>query len=216
VTTEGLLDITGKTSTISFSVAPLSGRNAAEVLAALRFVAALRHPNVLQMASQYGPYFDLDQLGAEWDLVSPFELRLVEALALLQERTPTPIAVPDLATLSAMDFQAILSTASLIAGRTVVGTWSSMSFPMNPAFEVEPGATYQLAVTMPLALTLGGRRLEFGAVEDLLLSVKLSRSDDGSVLASPAQRDTAYRRFLPGVATPTPPFQVAARPALAA
>jgi hypothetical protein len=213
VTTEGLLDVTGKTSTISFSVAPLSGRNAAEVLPALRFVAALRHPNVLQMAPQYGPYFDLDQLGAEWDLVSPFEMRLVEALALLQERTSTPIAVPDLATLRAEDCQAILSTAWLIAGRTVVGTWSATSFPLDPAFEVDPDATYQLAVTMPLALTLGGRRLEFGAVEDLLLSVKLSRNDDGSVLASPVQRDTAYRRFLPGVPTPTPPFQIGARSA---
>ena len=166
------------------------------------------------MAPQYGPYFEFGHLGAEWDLASPVELRLVEALALLQERTSTPIPVPDLATLSAEDFQAILSTASLIAGRTVVGTWAAMSFPLNPAFEVDPDATYQLAVTMPLALTVGGRRrLEFGAVEDLLLSVRLSRSDDGSVLASTAQRDTAYRRFLPGVPTPTPPFQIGAWPA---
>jgi hypothetical protein len=213
VTTEGLLDITGKTSTISFSLAPLTGRNPTDVLPGLRFAAALRHPNLLQMAGQYGPYFDYDQLSAEWDLVPPFVLRLVEALAVLQEQTPTPIAVPDLETLSAEEFQAILSTAALIAGRTVVGTWSPMTFPLNPAFEVDPGTTYQLAVIMPLALTLGGQRLEFGAVEDLLLSATLSRGDDDSVLASPAQQDMAYRRFLPDVPTPTPPYQIGARPA---
>lgn len=211
LTTEGLLDITGKTNTMSFSLAPLNGRNPADVLPGVRFAAGLRHPNVLQMAGQYGPYFDYDELSAEWELVPPFVLRLVEALAALQERTPTPIAIPDLETLSVEDFQAILSTGSLIAGRTVVGTWSPTTFPLNPTFEVDPDATYELAVIMPLTLTLGNQRLELGAVQDLYLSARLSRGDDGSVLASPAQQDTGYRRFLPGVPTPTPPYQIGAR-----
>jgi hypothetical protein len=143
--------------------------------------------------------------------VPPFELRLVKALAVLQGWTPSPITVPDIDTFSAGDFQEIVHAASLIEGRTVVGTWNAKSSSLNPDFVVDPDATYQLAVTMPFGLTIGSQQLDLGAVEDLLLSVKLSPGDDGSVVASPGLQYTAHRRFLPGVPAPKRPYSIRAR-----
>lgn len=214
VSIEGQLDATDQTGKFSFSFDAPTGRDAAEVTAAIDFLANLSHPNRLQVADKYGPFHDFQDIP---EAEAPFPLfvaRYISALAALQAHTSTLIAVPDLTTVTGRDAQTVLRAAKLLDGQTIVGTWKAMEFDTDDAVAVDPQGHYQLATIEPLTAVIGADTLTLGAVQNTLMSVKLAELEDGRVRAEPHLNDTAQQIYAPD--EPVPPADrkpVRSRPA---
>jgi len=80
----------------------LTGKHPTDVLPGLRVAAAFRPPNKMRFAPPYGPVTHPgDGIPAAIDLGLGDVLRVVEALAIIQDHTAEQIVIPDLATVTA-------------------------------------------------------------------------------------------------------------------
>ncbi|WP_417540462.1 hypothetical protein [Microbacterium maritypicum] len=202
VSIEGELDATDQSGKLSFTFDDPTGREAAEVTAAIDFLANLSHPNRLQVADKYGPFHDFQEIP---EAEAPFPLfvaRYISALAALQAHTSTLIAVPDLTTVTGPDAQTVLRAAKLLGGQTIVGTWKAMEFDTDDAVALGPGGHYQLATIEPLTAVIGADTLTLGAVQNTLMSVKLAELGDGRIRAEPHLNDTAHQVYAPDESVP--------------
>lgn len=202
VSIEGHLDATNQSGKLSFSFEDPTGREAAEVTAAINFLANLSHPNRLQVAGKYGPFHDFQDIPQAETPLPLFVARYISALATLQAHTPKLIVVPDLKTVTGRDAQTVLRAAKLLNGQTIVGTWKAMEFDTDEAVAFDPEGHYQLATIEPLTAVIGTDRVTLGAVQNTLISVKLTGLGNGRVRAEPHLNNTAYQLYAPDEAVP--------------
>lgn len=214
VAIEGELDAADQSGKLGFSFNDPTGREAVEVTAAIDFMASLSHPNRLQIAAKYGPFHDFQDIP---EAEAPFPLfvaRYISALATLQGHTSTPIAVPDLTTVTGRDAQTVLRAANLLDGQTIVGTWTAMEFDTDDSVALDLEGHYQLATIEPLTAVIGADAVTLGAVQNTLMSVKLVELGDGRIRAEPHLNNTAQQVYAPD--EPVPPADrkpVRSRPA---
>ncbi len=124
-------------------------------------------------------------------------VRIVQALATIQTRTGTEVTIPDVSTLSSKELGAIRRAASLIAGHTVVGTWTEITFDKFPDADLDPAGHYQIAVIQPLTVTLNGEVMTLGSVEQKALSAAVASISDDEIRVVPHLNDTIHSDFLP-------------------
>jgi hypothetical protein len=140
-------------------------------------------------------------------------LDYLRSLAILQTRTPIPILVPDLTTVTVVDVRAVTEAAALIAGQTVVSTWESVGIVSDPQSSSDAGDPegremslanrYKLYMLEPLIVRVGEQEFTLGTVQRELLSARLE-TEEGGLRARPCKNDTAHRVFLPDHAVPDP------------
>ncbi|MEU4024952.1 hypothetical protein [Streptomyces anulatus] len=200
---EAFVDVNDRSLHATFSSKDVTGASPAGVLPALEFMAGLTSPNKLQVAARYGPFHDLDALPDRSPEIPPVVLRYVHALAVMQEHTATPILIPDLTRTTMRQVQDVVRTASLLQGQTVVYTWEPFRI-MPPAngIEVAPDAQYQLAFPEPINLTVDEGRVGLGVADVIILSAKLAREPDGSILVHPHSNNSAHKTLSRAGASP--------------
>lgn len=141
------------------------GEVAADVLPSLEWFADAHAPNVIEVAAQYGPYADFRPVSGE-EVVSDVIVKFVRALATVQTRTPTPVVVPDLATVSLVEVGEIFAAAELIDGKTVVRGWEEITFSNGAGGPViDPTVPYRIRFLRPLTIDVNGQQLTLGTVE---------------------------------------------------
>jgi len=197
VSIEGQLDAADLSGKLGFSFDDPTGREAAEVAPAIEFAANLSHPNRLQAARKYGPFHDFQDIPEVEEPIPPFVARYVTALAALQSHTATPITVPDLTMVTGHDAQTVIRAARLLGGQTIVGTWKTMEFTAHDEISLHADGHYQLALIDALTVVLGAETITFGAVQNTLLSAKLTDLGAGRLRAEPQLNDTAHQVFAP-------------------
>lgn len=156
------------------------GGRPAEILDGLRAVAAFHAPNQLRFALPYGPItgsgVQLDPRDA--DSVTSMEsvIKMVEALAVIQEHTPVQITVPALAEVNDEIGNELIQVAHYLSIGLEESTWSGMSFERSaqsivgtPDFEkVGPAST-----SMPLVARIGSLQIPLGHVRYDCASARL-------------------------------------------
>ncbi|GAA0985539.1 hypothetical protein GCM10009555_061150 [Acrocarpospora macrocephala] len=214
VSIEGQLDMDDRSGKIGFSFGDPTGREAAEVAAAIEFAASLSQPNRLQIAGKHGPFHDLQNIPEAEAPLPPFVARYIAALAALQPHTPTAIVVPDLTTVTGQLAHEVLTAAKLLDGQTIVGTWKPFEFETDGNAAIDTNGHYQLATIEPLTVVVGEEALTLGAIQNTLLSANLTDLGGGQLRAEPHLSDTGQQAFAPD--EPTPPADrgpVRSRPA---
>jgi hypothetical protein len=194
---ESLIDVTAMSCRLNFTIEPLGGREASKVLGAVTFASRLASPNVIQIAGEYGPFFDFTPIGLNEPLVDPALARFIFALATIQTAIPTPIVIPDVAAVDSDELGVIRRAAALIGGHTMVGTWKPFTIEKHAEIELEPGGHYHFAVIEPLLVSLNGRDLVLGCVEKKTLSALVDSVNGDRVRLVPHRNDVAHFDFLP-------------------
>lgn len=140
-----------------------TGKTPAEVLPALRLAADLRRGTGLQAAIRAGgqpvtPVWELEDEpmapAARW------HVRLVEALAAIQQHSYHRIAVPNLDTTPKDELDAILHTGRLLHGEHVNATWSEVTLTVASRDRLPSGVSeFALAAVFPMTVRLNGHEL---------------------------------------------------------
>ncbi len=180
------------------------GEVAADVLPSLKWFADAHAPNVIQVAAQYGPYTDFRPAGGD-EAVSDVVVKFVRALATVQTRTPTPVVVPDLTTVSMVAVGEIFAAAELMDGKTVIRRWEEITFSGGaggPA--VDPTVPYRIRFLQPLTIDLDGRHLTLGTVECSDVIATFSVDGDTVRLLSHEGDNRMLVSLKPDAPTPAP------------
>jgi len=201
---EGTIDATNLSGQFSFALSDATGREAVEVAPALTFAANLSHPNRLQVAAKYGPFSDFHDIAEDEGPLPLFVARYVAALASLQPYVATPITVPDLATVTGHEAQTVMRAAILVSGQTIVGTWERIEFSIDTEVPVDPAGHCQLAVMDALTAVVGADTLTIGAIQNTLMSVRLTDLGAGHFRAQPHLNNAVHQTFLPDEEPPSP------------
>lgn len=196
---ESLVDATAMNATVKFTVKPLAEREAAKVASAVLFASHLSAPNLLQMAGEYGNYFDFAAISISEPLVEPALARFVQALSTIQAVTSTPMVIPDVAEMDPDAVRAVHRAASLIGGHTTVGTWRPFTIERHPDIAFELGGHYQVAVIEPLTVSLNRGDLVLGSVEKKALSATVEALDGDQVRFAPHLNHVLHSTFLPEI-----------------
>lgn len=215
ITTEGFFDREGDDHSLHFALGDMTGQECAAVLPAAEFLAALTHPNTLQLAKKYGPFHDFHQIPTGQQLVPPMMLKYLRSLVGLQTHTTTPILVPDMDTLTTADLRNVISAISLIEGRVVVGAWEPFAYPATD-FPLDLEGHYQMAFDDDFTIEIGAQKITIpGVITTTFLSARLEDIGDGQIRVSPNLSATAHRTYHPDGTPPTGthlPLVAAARP----
>lgn len=200
---EGTFDATGQSCNISFSLDDLAGKDPTLVLPAVAFGASLKHPNTYEVSGKYGPFHTFHQIQGEEGLLPDVVLRYVNALAVIQTRTPTALQIPDLTTLSSSEAREAIRAASLVEGRTLVHKWTDLVVS-EPGSDIafEDDGHYEVAIIEPLTVKVGLQQVTIGATELKMLSAKITIDADGSLRARPRLNDTVHEAFAPNEPVP--------------
>jgi hypothetical protein len=197
IESEGFFDLTaGAQQNLSFTVLPLAGRDAADSAPAVRFASSLHAPNTLHISGPVGPFHTFHALSNLEPLVHPLVDRLVQALAIIQTRTPAVLALPDVSKLTETDLNQILRAGRLIEGATLVQAWTSIQVDGVPKGALEVGGHYQLATYEPLTVTLNAIQHHLGFVQHVLLSARIESVGNGKLHPVPNLNDTAHSTFV--------------------
>lgn len=195
VSIEGIFDTEDQSGRLSFTFDDPSGHAAADVAPAIEFAANFSHPNRLEVASRHGPFHDFQGISRVEAPIPKFVEQYVAALAVLQDHTVTPIAVPELTTVTARNAQTVVEAAKLLDGQTIVGTWDQLEFESNGDITIDKSGHYQLAIIDPLEAVIGTDTLVLGAVQKTLVSVRITDLGAGWLRAEPHMNNTAHQRF---------------------
>jgi len=163
---EVLTDLTNQTVNQNFRVGDLSGKSPARILPGLRFlVVAFRASNTLRVAPEYGPIGDTAQQIPEGTQppasVGPL-LDLIEALATIQEHTPTQVKVPRLDQISRAAVAHIVDAGRLLRGDTLHVPWTSHTIHLHPDVDPPTEAPVTALAFLPLTVTLDGQEIDCG------------------------------------------------------
>ncbi|TDD57690.1 hypothetical protein E1263_22625 [Kribbella antibiotica] len=194
---EFLLDGTALSGTCNFTLAPVAGLDARKVLPALRFAAALTTPNTLQASTEYGPFRDFSAIPAGDPLAEPALAGFVEDLDTIQTVTNVPVQVPDVEILSSEDIRQIRRAASLIRGKTSVGSWTDLTFEKHEEIALNPGDHYQISLFEPLSAPINSTTLPLGYMDRTALSAQVDSVDGNTVRIVPHSSDAVYSNFAP-------------------
>jgi hypothetical protein len=160
---------TGKFS-INFNPADLTGTHPAKVRDGLLFASLLKHPNTLQVGTEFGPIGrERSPLSASADLSFTFECiqQVLGALATIQEHTNVEIRTPDLTATHIETTREWLRAAALLRGQQIEATWTTPLVIQIPGggsdlvtidFEVST-----LVLEEPLIVEIGEVQVPLGA-----------------------------------------------------
>lgn len=197
VSIEGHLDGEDQSGQLVFTASDPSGCEAVEAARAVGFLENLSAPNRLQVAAKHGPFSDFEECPKGESLMPLFVTRYVAALAVLQAQTASLIVVPALEAETRGAAQTVLRAASILAGNTRVGTWEPFELDIDEGVSIETGMHYELAVIEPLTAVIGESMVNLGAVQNVLLSAKVTDLGDGRLRAEPHLNNTAHQAFAP-------------------
>jgi len=169
---------------LSFTLADLvefAGRPVQQVLPVLRFATEWHSPNRLVFAPEHGPLIaDSDQPIPTPPQLDQWMLRYSEALALISERTGTPISMPDLTNVSVEDHNVVRAIAELLQGGSVPLTAAGQTIMVDeaevPSFEAQPPVARTYPYT--LVVTVAGNSVSMPAAELRLPEARLVRAPD--------------------------------------
>jgi hypothetical protein len=206
-------DMEAHTGSWNFARKSIVGAEVVAALPSVEFLQDLHSPNMLQVAQKYGQFGDYASIPSHEPMFPDTLLDYLRSLAILQTRTPTPILIPDLTTVSVDDVQMVIEAAALIKGQTVIGReWGSARFKSDAtptvgqaglaAKQIDLANHYQIKIFDPLTVNVGDQKLILGTVETLLLSAKYEVDEDGGIVALPFLTDTTYRTFAPDSPVP--------------
>ena len=102
---------------------------------------------------------------------------LIEALAVLQDRTTAQVTVPDFAKLTMPEARPILHAADLIRGAAVTVPWEGITIHVHPG-TATPGDIFQALVYRELKLAVGEAQASLGYEQ---IHLPAARVDPGSV-----------------------------------
>lgn len=150
-----------------------------QVLPVLRFAAAWHEPNRLMFAPEHGPLLvDTEQPISTPPELRQWVLRYSEGLALISERTGTPIGMPDLTNVNADDYNTVRAIAELLQGGSVAVPAAGQVL-MVAAEEVEryeAQAPVARTYPYPLMLTIAGASVPLPEAELRLPEARLVRA----------------------------------------
>ena len=177
---EMLVDYDAQTVSHTVHLGDLTGKPPGLALPGVRLVREFRHPNGLRFAAPYGPVtHPSDSLpeGAESIEGIGVIADIIEALAVIQERTTIQLTVPDFTKLTMLEARSILHAADLIRGAAVTVPWEGITIHVHPG-TATPGDIFQALVYRELTLAVGGVQASLGHEQ---IHLPAARVDPGSV-----------------------------------
>lgn len=192
------IDLAEQTSSFTLSGGELAGKRPAEVLAGLRLVAAFRAPNLLRFAPPYGPITHAavplsggDPASGPW---LEGIVKLVEALAIIQEHTAVQITVPTLGQLTDEIGNELIGIAHILEVQQEQSTWTGFACDV-PAHAIGPDPDYEASapctIDKPLVARVGDLRVPLGDVRYRFASARLAS-------LTPLPEDRVRVRLVPG------------------
>jgi hypothetical protein len=177
---EVLTDLDAQTVSYTVHLGDLAGKPPGLVLPGVRLLREFRHPNGLRIARPYGPVTHQPELlpkGSDSIEGMGIIADLIEALAVIQDRTTTQVTVPDFAKLTMPEARPILHTADLIRGAAVTVPWEGITLHVHPG-TATPGDIFQALVYRELRLSVGEAQASLGYEQ---IHLPAARVDPGSV-----------------------------------
>ena len=215
LTFESQIDTRSLTSTYTFTRSSTVGEPVTSVLPKIHFMQDLESPNVLQIAWGHGPLTDYGEIPPRKRATFPASvMEYLDALAVLQRRSTTPVRIPDLSTVTNGDADAVKEAAMLVRGETVTTEWTRFRWRDGPVparprqaehqanidgdeeREIDLASYYELIIIEPLIVSVGEQEHILGAVHTHLLSVRFV-VEEGELRALPYLNDTMRRTFAP-------------------
>lgn len=180
-TTVFKVDIDTGRLNVSLTPGDLTGTEPADVLPGLRFMEALKPPNLFALRLRNGPLLEPPQvvptsIGDDATRI----IRVCEALALIQRHTVLPVRVPDLDQLKVEQAHEWLRVARLLRGEAVEQTWTRVGVELHPGTD-RPGGVgdaFTIAVPRALSVEVGGVDIPLGQEITQLMKAKI---DEGSL-----------------------------------
>lgn len=173
----------------------LTGRRPTEVLPGLRAAAAFRAPNQFRLAAPYGPATSAP-VPIDHDVVLGLGpvIKVVEALAVLQDHTSEQLMVPDLTKTTRREAQQLVRAARLLQAGSYATTWDDLVVSV-PGGAVVPDATSVPAGPAtfedPLTVRLQDQEIALGRRRLRLASARVMAVD-------PDEGGLQVLRFVPG------------------
>jgi len=182
---EVLTDLEAQTVSYTVSLGDLTGKPPGLVLPGVRLLREFRHPNGLRAALPYGPVtHQPDSLPAGTRTIAGMGViaDIIEALAVIQDRTTVQIAVPDFTKLTGPEARAILRAADLIRGAAISVPWEGIGICLRPGVGV-PEGLFSALIYRELKVAIGDTQASLGYEQVHLPAARaetdsLSRHDD--------------------------------------
>jgi hypothetical protein len=191
-------DLAAQRLDLKLTCGDLTGRHPNDVLPGLRVASSFHPPNKMRFAPPYGPItHPADAIPAAIDLGLGLVLRVVEALAVVQDHTTEQIAIPDLTTVSRTSAGELIRLARLLQEGHVVVEWNHLDLNLEvpegmDAVPVEAGGPPRPeSVLLPCLVRLDDRDIVLGSVR-----YELSAAQVESV--TPTDTGIARVRLVPG------------------
>lgn len=175
-----LTDLDAQTVSYTVHLGDLAGKPPGLVLPGVRFLREFRHPNGLRVARPYGPVTHQPELLPEGhDSIEGMGIiaDIIEALAVIQDRTTIQLTVPDFTKLTMPEARPILHAADLIRGAAVTVPWEGITFHVHPG-TATPGDIFQALVYRELTIAVGEVQASLGHEQ---IHLPAARVDPGSV-----------------------------------
>lgn len=158
----------------------ITGAPPTSVLGGLRFLAGFRTPNALRFALPHGPATDAG-IPIPADPPEPDDaatvLRIVEALATIQEHTPVQLTVPDFTETTRRQASDIISAARLLRGETLSGTWNKRQLRVDPT-TITTDVPLSVMSIESFTVTVGDTDIDLGQLQVRLLAVTVELDPD--------------------------------------
>ena len=194
--------------TVAIRLMDITGRRPAEVLPGLRAAGAFRSPHQVRFAAPYGPanYPCIpipDQTNLHLDPI----VKVVEALAVIQDCTSEQLTIPDPGQLGQQAGE-LLRIAHLLQARSLDATWSELTEPVATS-AIDPHADFTApaavhVVMKPLVATIGDHHVVLGHRRITLASARvesITQSPDGHQTLLKwvsGEHDRALIEYIPG------------------
>lgn len=166
-------------ASVKLHVGDFSGHRPRDVVAALEPLLAMRAGTAPHLRIPDGPTLYLfgalpdDAVDVQWCAA---RLQLAEDLVTLQSRIPQQILIPDLAELTAQRARQWREAATLLRGRGLWKSWTSLGMVRHSAEQIV--MPHPLRVTRPLEVQVEERRWPVGLVDQCVIAARWNSVDD--------------------------------------
>ena len=190
------IDLVAQRVTLTLATFDLTGKHPVDVLPGLRVAAALYPPNLMRFVAPYGPInHPADPIPGAIDLGLGPVLRLVEALAIIQDHSTEQITIPDLTTVTRSAAGELIRLAHLLREGSVAVEWNEFDMEISVSTIDVPigagGPPAPMSIQQPCIAHLNGREVVLGSVRWDLASARVESVTEAA--------DSVVRvRFVPG------------------
>jgi hypothetical protein len=142
----------------------LAGKTPAEVLPAMRLLAAFVSGTTVLLAVRGGPPYPPRWQTDESALAlhARRQVRILEALHVIQAHSYQRIVIPEPSRTSSEELSQIVQLACLLQGAQIQATWTYVDFPIPADVGPPPDSEFPVAVMQELHAQLGGRQIPLG------------------------------------------------------